>query len=191
MHWSKTESSKWSLDCVSTRPGHPLYVQNVSRVRDARAGRERRQTRGADRAGRRGRPRLRAEGCDPFVPLLCMYSDHTHDHTCLSRRPPTFKFHVNYIDHGTTSLLRSVRESPVSPGRGAVDFGEPAADGSPSTATCCAPSSPRACQARRIHAAVQSSSALQSSSNGHLTKIPRPPRMSSIDKEYSTMPTQV
>ena len=26
MYWSQTERSKWSLDCVSTRPGPPLYV---------------------------------------------------------------------------------------------------------------------------------------------------------------------
>ena len=30
MYWSQTESSKWSLDCVSTRPGHPLYALQIS-----------------------------------------------------------------------------------------------------------------------------------------------------------------
>ena len=30
MYWSQTESSKCSLDCVSTRPGHPLYKASLT-----------------------------------------------------------------------------------------------------------------------------------------------------------------
>eukprot|EP00964_Phaeocystis_antarctica_P140833 scaffold105743_cov65-Phaeocystis_antarctica.AAC.1 len=54
MYWSQTESSKWSLDRVSTRPGHPLYP---------RARRQLRWVSGSEPSGlsSRGRPSRTAE----------------------------------------------------------------------------------------------------------------------------------
>eukprot|EP00964_Phaeocystis_antarctica_P080576 scaffold50342_cov63-Phaeocystis_antarctica.AAC.2 len=63
MYWSQTESSKWSLDRVSTRPGHPLLNYHISVTYSA-------STTGsihlAPRAPHETSPRARAQ--HPIVP---------------------------------------------------------------------------------------------------------------------------
>eukprot|EP00964_Phaeocystis_antarctica_P035154 scaffold20056_cov45-Phaeocystis_antarctica.AAC.1 len=46
MYWSQAESSKWSLDCVSTQPGPPLYDKGIENSATKDSGSDKVQQKG-------------------------------------------------------------------------------------------------------------------------------------------------
>ena len=81
MHWSQTESSKCSLDRVSTRPGHPLYGASLQiaqpRVRGCGEGRASRLLRASSSSWSRWRLERRGRREDRIF-FLCVRTKSAH-----------------------------------------------------------------------------------------------------------------